>query len=124
MVKLHAGTTNCITSAYNKKHLIGSQLSILNVNSANLAAIKLPSGKTTNVVSASAESAKITTKPAVDKIERVQIPWGANLNALESMLARFADLIRLQILCDARIEKRNYKTISKGGDRMILMAQR
>jgi hypothetical protein len=60
--------------ANNKKYLIGSQVTILNATSAKLAAIKLTSGKTTNVVSASAEIAKNTTKPTADKNERVQIP--------------------------------------------------
>jgi hypothetical protein len=33
-----------------------------------------------------------TTKPALDKIEQVQIPWEANLNALETILARLVIL--------------------------------
>jgi hypothetical protein len=57
-----------------KKQLFGSQVSIPNVASAKLAAIIPPSGITTNVVSAYAESAKNTTKPALDKMEQVQTP--------------------------------------------------
>ena len=40
------------------------------------------------MVSASAESAINTTKPAIDKMGQVQIPWGVNSNALETILAR------------------------------------
>ena len=101
----HAGTKVVQKSSCNKKHLSGSQVTIHNVTSAKLAAVKLTSGKTTNVVSASAESAKTNTKPAVDKMEQVQIPWVINYNALEAILARVVSweiLIDIQILCDTR----------------------
>jgi len=70
MIQLPYWCKSILKTAYNKKHLFGSQVTITNVSSVKLAAAKLPGGKPANVVSVSAEIAKNTTKPAVDKIER------------------------------------------------------